>query len=99
MLSQKSNKVNLKDVGIAAIFTILLIGMGITQTGLKENPQKVMIGFGAILLILKILKEESPDTKLDDIYYAGEYKSQQLVEEQIQHIELVFRSSVKAATT
>lgn len=62
MLNQKTNTINLKDIGIGIIFTILLIGMGFTQTGLKENPQKIMIGFGGILLILKIFREENLST-------------------------------------
>jgi len=62
MLNQRTNSINLKDIGIGIIFTILLIGMGYTQIGLKENPQKIMIGFGGILLILKIFKEEDFST-------------------------------------
>ena len=38
--------------------------MGFTQTELKENPQKIMIGFGVIILLLKIFKEEKLSTIL-----------------------------------
>jgi len=41
------------------VFTILLIGMGIMQTELKENPQKIMIGFATFVLLLKIFKVEN----------------------------------------
>ncbi|MEO0687006.1 MAG: hypothetical protein AAFY76_18660, partial [Cyanobacteria bacterium J06649_11] len=56
------NRLNQNTIIVSLLFVILLLGMGITQMNLKEAPQQVLIGFGAILLFLKILQERRVST-------------------------------------
>ncbi len=64
MSIKNQDEMNFTNIGIAILFMILIIGVGFAQIGLKENPQRIMIGFGMITLILKFFKQEKVSTIL-----------------------------------
>lgn len=57
-------KFSYQDWGLAVIFTLLLIGMGTSQTHMKKNPQIILMGLGGILLLLKVAKENKVSSVL-----------------------------------